>query len=187
MALLETQIQKQCYNKHTAPTTLNRRQDYLPSNDMVRQGGIRLERADTGKKVAIADATCYDCRKQGHYSRNYASGKVRDKSYFRVKMLLAAKEENGQALTMNENDFYVETDDEGEQLELNVVFMARLEKILDPTCDNSKVHHELVDPDYSTMLQSYALLQAKKYKNVCLEKKIHDMLYKEKFERPVEN
>ncbi|GJY89937.1 retrovirus-related pol polyprotein from transposon TNT 1-94 [Tanacetum coccineum] len=63
------------------------------------QGGIRLERDAMGKEVAIRDATCYNYGKQGHYSRNCPSGKVRDKSYLRTKMLLAAKEENGQALT----------------------------------------------------------------------------------------
>ncbi|GJV82155.1 hypothetical protein Tco_1518025 [Tanacetum coccineum] len=44
-------------------------------------------------------------------------------------MLLVAKEELGEALTANENDFFVNTNDEGEQLEANVVFMARLEKV----------------------------------------------------------
>ncbi|GKA37106.1 hypothetical protein Tco_0723671 [Tanacetum coccineum] len=61
--------------------------------------------------------------------RNIKRGKVRDKSYFREKMLLVAKEELGEALTANENDFFVNTNDEGEQLEANVVFMARLEKV----------------------------------------------------------
>nr|GEY13348.1 integrase, catalytic region, zinc finger, CCHC-type, peptidase aspartic, catalytic [Tanacetum cinerariifolium] len=129
MALLRTQIQKQCYNKHTAPTTQNKRQDYLPSNEMVRQCRIRLERADTRKEVAIIDATCYNYKRQCHYSRNYPYGKVRDKSYVRVKMLLAAKKEKGRALTTDKNDFYAETDDEGEQIEANVVFMAILEKM----------------------------------------------------------
>ncbi|GJV62199.1 hypothetical protein Tco_1468299 [Tanacetum coccineum] len=118
----------------------------------------------------------------------------------------------------DENDFYVDTDDEGEQLESNVMFMARLEKMeafeaehadsdqdrlihattlvfclmahidtssLDPTWDNSQVHHESIDPNHSAMLQSYALLQAEKDKNAYLENKIHDMLYEEKSERPL--
>ncbi|GKA38035.1 hypothetical protein Tco_0724600, partial [Tanacetum coccineum] len=119
----------------------------------------------------------------------------------------------GHALTTNENDFLVDTDEEGEQLKANVAFMARLKKMkafevhhgdvaktlgrdsqtnealinqvyyatnndsesdqhtlihgttsilyhmcnvdtssLDPTCNNSQVRHESVDPDHLTML-----------------------------------
>ncbi|GKD59700.1 hypothetical protein Tco_1297209, partial [Tanacetum coccineum] len=185
MTLLGTQIQKRHYIKSTniniritsAPPAQNKRQDSLPQNEV------------------------------------------------------------DQAFTADENDFYVDTDDEGKQLEENVVFITRLEKLeaykaehtgvtealrddsqlneaflnnvhyeldydsgsdqdriihgttsmffimsyiemssLDPTCDNSQIHHELVHPDHLAMLQSYALLQAKKDKNACLEKKIQDML-----------
>ncbi|GKC96511.1 hypothetical protein Tco_1161953 [Tanacetum coccineum] len=73
-------------------------------NEVVIQGGIRLERTDNGKEIAIEDAKCYNCRSK----------------------LLRKK---GQTLTIDENDFYVDTDDEGEQLEADVVFMERLEKM----------------------------------------------------------
>ncbi|GJS47786.1 retrotransposon protein, putative, ty1-copia subclass [Tanacetum coccineum] len=53
------------------------------------QGGIRLERPDMGKEVAIGDPKCYKY----------------------------------------EHDFLVDSDNEGEQLEANVVFMSRLEKM----------------------------------------------------------
>ncbi|GJX18009.1 hypothetical protein Tco_0218841 [Tanacetum coccineum] len=39
--------------------------------------------------------------------------------------------------------------------------MAHIDKSsLDPTCDNSQVHHDLVDLDHLAMLQSYTLLQS---------------------------
>nr|GEZ96930.1 F-box domain, leucine-rich repeat domain, L domain-like protein [Tanacetum cinerariifolium] len=159
----------------STPTALDKRQDYSLQNEVVRQGGIRLERVDTCKEVFIGDAISYNSGKQGHYSKNYSIGKFRDKSYFREKMLLVAKEEQGESLTINENDLFVNTNDEGEQLEANVVFMARLEKV-DAFKDehvgvteisrdhshgafinkSSQVHHELVDHDHSTMLQSYS-------------------------------
>ncbi|GJY12694.1 hypothetical protein Tco_0382003 [Tanacetum coccineum] len=44
-------------------------------------------------------------------------------------MLLIAKEKRGQELIANENDFIVDINDEGEQIEENVVFMERLEKM----------------------------------------------------------
>ncbi|GJZ02981.1 hypothetical protein Tco_0520942 [Tanacetum coccineum] len=63
---------------------------------------IRLERPAMGKEVAIGDPKCYKCEKQGHYSWNYPTRK---------------------------HDFLVDSDNEGERLEANVVFMSRLEKM----------------------------------------------------------
>ncbi|GKD27517.1 hypothetical protein Tco_1233731 [Tanacetum coccineum] len=99
----------------------------IQTHDPLAFCGIRLEKVDTGKEVATWDLKCYNCWKQGHYSRNYPTGKVRNKAYFKEKMSLAVKEEQGQVLIADEYDFSVETDDEGEQLDPNVVFMTRLE------------------------------------------------------------
>nr|GEV20715.1 F-box domain, leucine-rich repeat domain, L domain-like protein [Tanacetum cinerariifolium] len=137
MALIGTQIQNRYYNKPTInnlrvtspPTAKNKRQDYLPHNEVVREGLIRLERADTRKQVAVADETCYKYVKQGRYFSNCPFRKVRNKAYFRENMFLAVKEENGQSLTIDENDFHIDTNDEGEQLKVTMVFMARLDKM----------------------------------------------------------
>nr|GEU31727.1 hypothetical protein [Tanacetum cinerariifolium] len=61
-------------------------------DEVVRRCGIRLEKADTGKEVAAWDPKCYNCWKQGHYSRNYPTVKVRNKAYFKEKMLAATEE-----------------------------------------------------------------------------------------------
>nr|GEZ70393.1 F-box domain, leucine-rich repeat domain, L domain-like protein [Tanacetum cinerariifolium] len=113
----------------SAHTTPNTRQDSLSRNEVVRQGEIRLERADMGKEVVVGNPKCFNRRKQGQYSRNRSTRKIRNKTYFIGKMLLAAKEEQGQAFTADEHDFLVYTDDEGEQLEVNEMFLARLEKM----------------------------------------------------------
>ncbi|GJU56913.1 hypothetical protein Tco_1234679 [Tanacetum coccineum] len=78
MALLGNQIHKRYYNKPTnnnlsitsAPIALNKRQDYLPQNEVVRQGGIRLERADTGKEVKFQEISLTgfrSCTSRSHY------------------------------------------------------------------------------------------------------------------------
>ncbi|GJT52843.1 F-box domain containing protein [Tanacetum coccineum] len=84
--------------------------------------------ADMGKEVIVGDPKCFKCGKQGQYSRNCLTRNIRNKTYFIERMLLVAKEQ-GQALTADEHDFLVYTDDKCEQLETNVVFMARLEKM----------------------------------------------------------
>nr|GEZ49415.1 hypothetical protein [Tanacetum cinerariifolium]GEZ60177.1 hypothetical protein [Tanacetum cinerariifolium]GFA80359.1 hypothetical protein [Tanacetum cinerariifolium] len=63
-----------------------------PSPSLVRQGGVRMERVDTCKEVAITDARCYNYKKQGHYSRNCPSGKVRDKAYYMAKIKIGNME-----------------------------------------------------------------------------------------------
>lgn len=72
---------------------------------------------------------CYGCGKTDNFAKYCRNGKLRNKAYFRRKKLLADIEENGKMLTTDEHDFLVDTDDEGELLETNLVFIAKIEKV----------------------------------------------------------
>ena len=178
-------------------------------------------------------------------------------------MLLADMEEKGKILNAEENDFMMDTDDEGELLETNMVYMASLEKVdvfeahdgdstpsydtdaedgdtlgnkvhIFDDCDNDDLdefihghisttsmttqvntssatstsatptlsanstnsNHVSTSQDHVDMLQNYATIQTQitnyanlikleQDKSASLEKKIKDMLYEEKSERPL--
>ncbi|PWA53148.1 hypothetical protein CTI12_AA448460 [Artemisia annua] len=256
LALLGKQIQKSFYkcptNKNlrttSAPTALNKRQDMPPRGEMIRQGAQKIEKNDAGQDNQ--EPKCFGCGQQGHIAKNCPNGKVRNR-------------EKGKLLSADENDFMMDTYDEGELLETNMVYMASLEKMdifeaqeeeaipsydtdaenddslvnkvhtsdacdydaLDElihghphkinksiavtTCseistrDNTQLHtnsiesnHASTSQDHTDMLQNYANIQSRianyadlikleKYKSASLEKKIKDMLYEEKSERPL--
>ncbi|GJS15413.1 integrase, catalytic region, zinc finger, CCHC-type containing protein [Tanacetum coccineum] len=129
--------------------------DYLPRNKVVRQGGIRLERDVMGKEIAIGDATCYNCEKQGHYSRNCPSGK-----HAGVTEALADDAQLNEAF-INKVHYDTDYDSSSDQDRLihgtTSIFyhMAHIDTgSLDRTYDNSQVHHELVDYVHSTFKAS---------------------------------
>ncbi|GJS20379.1 hypothetical protein Tco_0449011 [Tanacetum coccineum] len=108
-------------------------------------------------------------------------------------MLLIAKEERGQELIANENDFIVDINDKGEQIEENVVFMERLEKmkafeaehvgVTKDSVNDSQLIKDLTNKvHYETKCDSDSnqdRLIHEKDRNACLEKGIHDMLKQE--------
>ncbi|PWA43445.1 hypothetical protein CTI12_AA535490 [Artemisia annua] len=151
LALLGKQIQKTFYKRPTnnnlritsAPTTINKRQDLPPRGEAMRQGVQKNEKNDGGQNNQ--DPKCFGCGQQGHFAKNCPNGKVHNKDYYRQKMLLADIEEKGKILNADENDFMMDTDDEGELLETNMVYMASLEKV-----DVFEAQEEDATPSFDT-------------------------------------
>ncbi|PWA70807.1 hypothetical protein CTI12_AA286260 [Artemisia annua] len=151
LALLGKQIQKTFYKCPTnnnlrityAPTAMNKRQDLPPRGEVIRQGVHENDKTDGGQDNQ--DPKCFGCGQQGHFAKNFPNGKVCNKAYYRQKMLLADIEEKGRLLSADENDFMVDTDDEGEILETNMVYMTSLEKV-----DVFEAQEEDATPSYDT-------------------------------------
>ncbi|PWA78206.1 hypothetical protein CTI12_AA217360 [Artemisia annua] len=112
--------------------------------DLLKHNQVeKNERNDGGQDNQ--DPKCFGYGQHGHFAKNCPNGKVRNKAYYRQKMLLADMEEKGKMLNADENDFMVDTDDEGELLETNMVYMASLEKV-----DVFEAHEEEATPSYDT-------------------------------------
>jgi hypothetical protein len=127
----------------SAPTALNKRQDIPPRGEVVRQGVQINDKIDVGQD--IQEPKCFGCGQQGHFAKNCPNRKVPNRTYYRQKMLLADMEEKGKILNAEENEFMVDTDDEGEILETNMVYMASLEKV-----DVFEAHADDSTPSYDT-------------------------------------
>ncbi|PWA59595.1 hypothetical protein CTI12_AA390000 [Artemisia annua] len=149
--LKHNQIQRTFYKRPTnnnlqttsAPTAMNKRQDIPPRGEIIRQGAQKNDKNDGGQNNQ--EPKCFGCGQHGHFAKNYPNGKVRNKAYYRQKMLLAGMEEKGKLLSADENDFMVDTNDKGEILETNMVYMASLEKV-----DFFEAQEEETTPSYDT-------------------------------------
>ena len=104
LALLGKQIQRSFYKRPTnnnlrtisAPTALNNRQDIPPRGEVARQGVQMNDMNDVGQDNQ--EPNCFGYGQQGHFAKNCPNGKVRNRAYYRAKMLLPDMEEKGKIL-----------------------------------------------------------------------------------------
>ncbi|GKE08497.1 retrovirus-related pol polyprotein from transposon TNT 1-94 [Tanacetum coccineum] len=77
----------------------------------------------TTSNMGKTNVQCYNCNGKGHYARDCSKSRVHDAKYFREQILLAAKDEAGVNLDVEENDFMLMNaygDDQLEELNASV-------------------------------------------------------------------
>nr|GFD52628.1 hypothetical protein [Tanacetum cinerariifolium] len=50
------------------------------------------------KKRYMSIVKCYNCKKEGHFSKDFKKAKVKDYEYYKIKMLLAKKDKDEDVL-----------------------------------------------------------------------------------------
>nr|GEZ56301.1 hypothetical protein [Tanacetum cinerariifolium] len=58
---------------------------------------INVSRNDE-KKRDMSRVKCYNCKKEGHFAKDFKKAKVKDYKYYKTKMLLAKKDKDEQVL-----------------------------------------------------------------------------------------
>ncbi|PWA85675.1 hypothetical protein CTI12_AA145820 [Artemisia annua] len=164
LALLGKHIQKTFY-KHT--TNNNLRITSAPT--AMRQGVQKNKKNDGGQDNQ--DPKCFGCGQQGYFAKNCPNWKVHNKAYYRHKMLLADIEEKAQEEDATPS---YDTDAEDDDTLINKVHTS-------DACDYDALD-ELIHGHPRTINKSIAVTT---HKSTSLEKKIKDMLYEEKSERPL--
>nr|GFD39345.1 hypothetical protein [Tanacetum cinerariifolium] len=53
---------------------------------------------DDEKKKDMSRVKCYNCKKEGHFAKDYKKAKVKDYKYYKTKILLAKKDKDEQVL-----------------------------------------------------------------------------------------
>ncbi|GJZ89487.1 integrase, catalytic region, zinc finger, CCHC-type containing protein [Tanacetum coccineum] len=90
-----------------------------------------VDKKEDGKKKDMSKVTCYNCKKDGHFAKDYKKAKVKDYNYYKTKMLLAKKDSDYQVLLVEDQVWMQMTDSDSEkELSANMVFMAKMEKVL---------------------------------------------------------
>nr|GEV93874.1 hypothetical protein [Tanacetum cinerariifolium] len=79
-------------NLRTSSTSqsANKKQDFIKSNDKKED-----KKADE-KKRDMSKVKCYNCKKEGHFTKDCKKVKVKDYEYYKTKMLLAKKDKDKQ-------------------------------------------------------------------------------------------
>nr|GEW39591.1 hypothetical protein [Tanacetum cinerariifolium] len=81
-------------NLRTSSTSqsANKKQEFVKSDDK------KVKKKDDEKKRDLRKVKCYNCKKEGHFSKDCKKVKVKDYNYYKTKMLLTKKDSDGQVL-----------------------------------------------------------------------------------------
>nr|GFB77207.1 hypothetical protein [Tanacetum cinerariifolium] len=81
-------------NLRTSSTSksANKKQEFVKSDDK------KVEKKDDKKRRDMSKVKCYNCKKEGHFSKDCKKENVKDYNYYKTKMLLAKKDSDEQVL-----------------------------------------------------------------------------------------
>nr|GFC65837.1 hypothetical protein [Tanacetum cinerariifolium] len=78
----------------------------------------------------MSKVKCYNCKKKGHFVKDFKKVKVKDYEYYKTKMLLAKKDKDEQVLLAKDQAWMESSSDSDQEINANMVFMAQIEKVL---------------------------------------------------------
>nr|GFA15778.1 hypothetical protein [Tanacetum cinerariifolium] len=81
-------------NLRTSSTSqsANKKQEFVKTDDK------KVKKKAYEKKWDMSKVKCYNCKKEGHFSKDCKKAKVKDYNYYKTKMLLAKKDSDEQVL-----------------------------------------------------------------------------------------
>nr|GEY20990.1 hypothetical protein [Tanacetum cinerariifolium] len=89
-----------------------------------------FEKKNDEKKQDMSRVKCYNCKKEGHFTKDCKKVKVKDYEYYKTKMLLAKKDKDEQVLLAEDQAWMESSSDSDQEINANMVFMAQIEKVL---------------------------------------------------------
>nr|GFB44366.1 hypothetical protein [Tanacetum cinerariifolium] len=102
----------------------NKKQEFVKSDD-----NQVVKKADE-KKQDMSRVKFYNCKKEGHFVKDCKKVKVNDYEYYKTKMLLAKKDKDKQVLLAEDQAWMESSSDSNQEINVNMVFMAQIEKVL---------------------------------------------------------
>nr|GEV40836.1 hypothetical protein [Tanacetum cinerariifolium] len=82
------------------------------------------------KKRDMSKVKCYNCKKERHFAKDCKKAKVKDYNHYKTKMFLAKKDSDEQVLLAEDQAWMESSSDSDQEINENMVFMAKMEKVL---------------------------------------------------------
>nr|GEV33874.1 hypothetical protein [Tanacetum cinerariifolium] len=136
------------FKTSSASSSANKKPEYVKSVEKKED-----KKADE-KKRDMSKVKCYNCKNEGHFAKvckkaknegHFAKvckkAKVKDYNYYKTKILLAKKDSDEQVLLAKDQAWIESSSDSDQEINANMVFMAKMEKVLldsDETSSSAK-------------------------------------------------
>ncbi|KAI3746359.1 hypothetical protein L6452_08789 [Arctium lappa] len=147
--------------------------------------------ASTVKVPEPKTASCYNCGKSGHYSKECRAKKVRDSAYYRKKMELAEKRENGTALLAEEEFWLDYSDDEASNIEIAQMCLIGDDQLDYSETDEDEVYsdfdYKFITSQFNIMINALSDLRSKLISEKNLNSEKSDLIDKLKISLKDEN
>nr|GEW30816.1 hypothetical protein [Tanacetum cinerariifolium] len=115
----------------------------------VKTDNKRVEKKDDEKKRDMSRVKCYNCKKERHFDKDCKKAKVKDYEYYKTKMLLAKKDKDKQVLLAEDQAWMESSSDSDQEINVNMVFMAQIEKVLsDSKASSSSADEKIYEVSY---------------------------------------
>nr|GFD11161.1 hypothetical protein [Tanacetum cinerariifolium] len=117
--------------------------------EFVKTDNKRVEKKDDEKKRDMRKVKCYNCKKEGHFTKDCKKAKVKDYEYYKTKMLLAKKDKDEQVLLAEDQAWMESSSDSDQEINANMVFMVQIEKVLsDSEASSSSTDENIFEVSY---------------------------------------
>nr|GEU36431.1 Gag-Pol polyprotein [Tanacetum cinerariifolium] len=128
-----------------ASSLANKKPEYVKSEEKKED-----KKADE-KKQDMSKVKFYNCKKEGHFAKDYKKENVKDYNYYKTKTLLAKKDDNEQVLLAEDQAWMESSSDLDQEISADIVFMAKMEKVLSDSEESSSSAEEtIVEVSYYT-------------------------------------
>nr|GEW30413.1 hypothetical protein [Tanacetum cinerariifolium] len=96
------------------------------------------------KKRDVSKVKCYNYKKEGHFAKDCKKAKVKDYHYYKTKILLAKNDSDEQVLLAEDQAWMESSSDSDQEINANMVFMAKMEKVLSDSDESSTSAEETI-------------------------------------------
>nr|GEV50370.1 Gag-Pol polyprotein [Tanacetum cinerariifolium] len=153
----------------SASSSANKKSEYVKSVEKKED-----KKVDENKR-GMSKVKCYNCKKKGHFAKDCKKAKVKDYNYYKTKMFLAKKDSDKQVLLAEDQVWMESNSDSDQEINANMVFMAKMEKVLSDSDESSsssketiaekfyKIKHVVIDTHTESQAQ-YEKLEEERYK-----------------------
>nr|GFA36273.1 hypothetical protein [Tanacetum cinerariifolium] len=113
-------------------------------SEFVKSDDKKEDKKADEKKKDMSKVKCYNCKKEGHFAKDCNKAKVKDYNYYKIKMLLAKKDSDEQVLLAEDQAWMESNSDSDQEINANMVFMAKIKKVLSDSDESSSSAEETI-------------------------------------------
>nr|GEU80377.1 integrase, catalytic region, zinc finger, CCHC-type, peptidase aspartic, catalytic [Tanacetum cinerariifolium] len=106
----------------SASFSANKKQEFVKSVEKKEDKKVDEKKRDMSK------VKCYNCKKEGHFAKDYKKAKVKDYNYYKTKMLLAKKDSDEQVLLAEDQAWMESSSDSDQKINANMVSWLKLKR-----------------------------------------------------------